>query len=392
MYIDLQIHTIYNEIMTKRTTLLGFFCLAFAFSVKVSGHGELEKQVETHYHPAPMSFWEFFLAEANAAAKIKKKGNYRYIESDGIPDHATGKFPNSGNPHSIEKQDHEFRVPRKPEKRRSPTFIGMSAFGVALNGVPFDPATAEYWNRDRSSGWNVEAMGGGMSLGLDQNNAHVQPNGAYHYHAVPTALMERGAQFEKPVMLGYAADGFPIYGPFGYKVAGDMMSEMVQLKPGWTLKDGERSGGPGGRYDGTYSQDYVYRKGTGDLDTCNGREGRTPEYPEGTYYYVITDAWPYIPRCWMGKPDESFRKAPPPGHEPLPPPPPPSEEELEKRRQERKEKADARRRRLPAMNPRDACENRRSGAFCRFRTRDMRVIEGTCRADLGNLVCVPIWR
>ena len=51
---------------------------------------------------------------------------------------------------------------------------------------------------------------------------------------------------------------------------------------------------PAGAYDGTFVQDYEYRAGTGELDECNGRQGVTPEFPNGTYYYVLTDAFPFI--------------------------------------------------------------------------------------------------
>ena len=47
--------------------------------------------------------------------------------------------------------------------------------------------------------------------------------------------------------------------------------------------------------------------GLGDLDRCNGRRGVTPEFPDGTYYYVLTATLPYIPRCFAGTPDSSFR-------------------------------------------------------------------------------------
>ena len=72
------------------------------------------------------------------------------------------------------------------------------------------------------------------------------------------------------------------------------------LKASYRLKSGERPGGgngPGGAYDkGSFAQDYEFVKKTaGDLDDCNGRHGVTPEYPQGTYYYVITDNWPFIP-------------------------------------------------------------------------------------------------
>ena len=43
------------------------------------------------------------------------------------------------------------------------------------------------------------------------------------------------------------------------------------------------------------------------MDEANGRFGKTPEFPEGTYYYVITDSFPSLPRFFVGKPDKSFK-------------------------------------------------------------------------------------
>jgi len=48
----------------------------------------------------------------------------------------------------------------------------------------------------------------------------------------------------------------------------------------------------------------------GDLDECNGREGITPEFPEGTYYYVITNEYPGVPRCFVGTPSSDFKIGP----------------------------------------------------------------------------------
>ncbi len=72
-------------------------------------------------------------------------------------------------------------IQRKPKK--SLLCSAGASFGVALNGLPLDPGTAEFWHNDPN--WNYEAMSGKMDLGLDENNAHVQPNGAYHYHGLP---------------------------------------------------------------------------------------------------------------------------------------------------------------------------------------------------------------
>ncbi|MBT6095131.1 MAG: YHYH protein [Rhodospirillaceae bacterium] len=254
--------------------------------------------------------WSFLTNPAQAAVRmsVDTSDGYRFIRSDGIPDHQPGSFPNHGNPHAITEQSHNFRVSLSPIKASSATELGHQNFGVALNGVPFDPLTAEFWNRDRSSGWNIEAMSGSMNLGLDRHNAHVQPTGAYHYHALPTGLIEQFPFRDKPALIGYAADGFPIYGPFGYSDPRNAGSQVVALRASFRVKSGTRPSGPGGAYDGTYVQDYEYAPGIGDLDACNGRDGVTPEFPNGTYYYVITTVYPFIPRCWTGDPDSSFNR------------------------------------------------------------------------------------
>jgi len=38
---------------------------------------------------------------------------------------------------------------------------------------------------------------------------------------------------------------------------------------------------------GCYAQDFEYVAGSGMLDENNGRFGKTPEYPSGTYAYFI---------------------------------------------------------------------------------------------------------
>lgn len=247
-------------------------------------------------------------------------GEYRHITSNGLPDHATGRFPNPGNPGRIESQNLEFRVPVRPVWTATPVETGPSGttrrpmvFGVAINGVVFDPGTAEWWNDDPASGWHFEALAPRPRLGVDENHAHVQPpTGLYHYHGVPTALVERlGAERSAPsmILVGWAADGFPIYGRWGYDEALDPASAVRGLKPGYRLRAGMRpDGGPGGAYDGTFVEDFEFVPGAGDLDECNGRYGVTPEFPRGTYYYVITDEFPFVPRLFRGVPDESFRK------------------------------------------------------------------------------------
>jgi hypothetical protein len=239
------------------------------------------------------------LPEAPAVSITELVGALQ-IESNGIPDHPVGRFPNAGNPHTITAQDHHFTVSTEPSGQGGAMELGR--IGVAINGVPFDPGAAEWWGDDMRSGWQYEALSGAIGLGLDCNHAHVQPDGSYHYHGLPVGLVGEGMTH-----VGYAADGYPIYAGGGER-------------PSYRVRSGERGSGPGGVYDGTFVQDYEYVEGLGDLDACNGRFGETPEHGE-TYYYVITEAFPSVPRCLTASPDRSFASrggrlgpgGPPPG-------------------------------------------------------------------------------
>lgn len=280
-------------------------------------------------------------ADTKNKVKIYEKDGFRYIESNGIPDHEIGVFPNPGNPNRMREQKYKYKIPLNPtispdgfrmpgpptqdrnnengkrgERREQPPNGGPSVFGVALNGIPFDPGTGEAWNNDIGSGWNIEALTGKTNFGADRNNAHVQPTGAYHYHGIPTGLVENlvgNDVGKKMVLVGYAADGFPIYSQYGYTKSDDAKSGVKKLTSSWRLKSGTRPDGPKGTYDGKYLQDFEYVTDLGDLDEFNGRTGITPEYPNGTYYYVITDTFPFMSRAFKGIPDKSFQKGPPEG-------------------------------------------------------------------------------
>jgi hypothetical protein len=242
----------------------------------------------------------------NNQVTVTTDSQYRYIKSNGIPNEH-GQFPNQGNPNSIKAQNYNFRMPLKPVIASKDTQLwGGMAFGVGLDGVPFDPGTAEFWNNDRN--WRYEALSGKINLGMDQNNAHVQPNGAYHYHGLPTDLTHGLSSNNHSAIIGYAADGFPIYALYGYAQANNPASVIKELQSSYKLRSGTRISGPGGTYDGTYTADYEYVPGAGDLDECNGRVGVTPDYPTGTYAYFISDTFPLIPRCFKGTPDQSFVK------------------------------------------------------------------------------------
>jgi hypothetical protein len=257
--------------------------------------------------PAPMQAIEL----PEPVATITIEGAFRVIRANGLPNHETGTFPNRDNPNAIRPQQFEYKLPLVPTMLAQAQQAGPE-FGIGINGVIFDAGTAEYWTpqQDRAFGggsdWNYEALGGGVPLGLDQNNAHVQPSGKYHYHGVPTGLIESlagDAGTQRMIHIGWAFDGFPIYGPWGYSDAADPGSEPRELRTSYQLKPGsrpERPEGPGGNHDGTFGADYEYVAGSGDLDECNGRFGVTPEFPTGTYYYIASEKFPAVPRMWHG--------------------------------------------------------------------------------------------
>lgn len=255
----------------------------------------------------------------------------RSVTSNSIPDHRVGDFPNVGNPNDIDEfaltYDIAMRVAAEDPDKSSGNAVQL--VGVSLGGILFDPATAEVYNNDRNSGWNYEALTIGSAsntslagaigyLGTDCNNAHVQPNGKYHYHGMPEELVDnllaavgKSAGDPEMVMIGYAADGYPMYARYGYANALNPASGVVEMTGSYELKSGTRPSGPGGSYDGTFNQDWEYVAGSGDLDQCNGRYGVTPEYPNGIYHYYVTDDYPFIQRCVWGEPtDDAFLRVP----------------------------------------------------------------------------------
>ena len=253
---------------------------------------------------------------------IDEQGSSRKISTNSIPGHITGLFgggQGSLNPNTISEQQETYSVSLNPEISGVKTVLLSTergpqySFGVLLNGVQLDPEAAEPWPHTRPVNfnsanweWNLDAMA--INLGLDCNNAHVQPTGKYHYHGAPTLFLESlNASDDKMTLIGYAADGFPLYYKYGMNSTGS----VEELKSSYQLKTGDRPGdgntAPCGEYSGIYTADYEFVDGLGDLDECNGTEGVTPEYPNGSYYYVITNDYPFVGRCLVGTPSNDFK-------------------------------------------------------------------------------------
>ena len=97
-------------------------------------------------------------------------------------------------------------------------------------------------------------------------------------------------------IIGFAYDGNPIYGPYGYTDplgTVSFLSDVSRMRSGYQLK-ANRVGGPDTDLFpmGTFIEDYEWvpsiNSGKTELDQNNGRFCVTPEYPEGTYAYFVT--------------------------------------------------------------------------------------------------------
>ncbi len=243
--------------------------------------------------------------------KIEIVGDQRIITTNSIPKHRFGSFPNMDCPFPIKALNKTYTVPLNPEFADHLTPLNGWLQGVSVEGVPFDP-TGPFWELSESNQWEFEVMSGIARpyLGLDSSSAHVQPNGEYHYHGLPYDLLstletkQAGSQM---ILLGFAADGFPIYAPFAPADPLNLDSSIITVHSSYNLKKGSRpQEGPLGNYDGTYVQDYEYIESLNELDECNGRFGVTPEFPDGIYHYFITLDFPFVPRFYKGTPDPSF--------------------------------------------------------------------------------------
>ena len=274
---------------------------------------------------------------------ITSAGYWKVITSNGIPDHNIGIFPikGCGRPTALREQDYTFVIPAYSSKGirwkeskvfeiPTPPFRGKPpvAFGVAVNGVQFDPAAAEW--QDSAKVWAKNPLTHPeMETDLDCNNGHVQPDGGYHYHGFPNALHERIRLRQQSsddsitearwriVLLGWAFDGNPIYG----ETCGADNPSILRPSSGFQYKKGSRHDYYGddvpssvpplskfGR--GDFINDYEYNSaltpGDLQLDRCNGHTAPTPEFPDGVYHYHILRksttgpdyGFPYIGRCY----------------------------------------------------------------------------------------------
>ncbi|HXY34551.1 MAG TPA: YHYH protein, partial [Planctomycetaceae bacterium] len=150
------------------------------------------------------------------------------VRSHNLPNHPTAVFPDrwrllDGNPNFIQEQRQVWRIPLEP--RVNPRHVAVDPhnengalpggpIGVACNGViffnPFDADSVEaIWRLDRCCG-------------------HPSPGFEYHYHKYPVCVKSPWADdgTAHSPLIGFAFDGFPIYGP--YEAAGELAKDSTK--------------------------------------------------------------------------------------------------------------------------------------------------------------------
>ncbi|MEM7735997.1 MAG: YHYH protein [Deinococcota bacterium] len=236
----------------------------------------------------------------------------RLLTANGVPNHDAGTVRNDRD--TVLEQNVSASFTLMPAATNTATAVGggRGTIAFALNGVKFDPGTAGTCDDSGDNcslvgnvgQWNIEALGQNeFSFGIDANNAHVQGLGTYHYHGMPEGLLTELGNGEAMTLIGWAADGFPVYARYGYSDAMDASSSVKVITGSYQLKETPDANRPDTDLYamGSFSQDYAYVEGSGDLDECNGRVGVTPEFPEGIYHYYVTDSYPFMTRCVKGE-------------------------------------------------------------------------------------------
>ena len=225
--------------------------------------------------------------------RVHADGRYVYVESAGLALQSLGPLEANGIDPPAGTRNFVFRFPLTPRAAASRAIATpMGAVGAFVNGVPIYNFTSGVSWRDQNL-WHLDAAAAASGT-----------------TPLLSALLETD-QKHSP-LIGFAFDGYPVYGPYGWDGEGRVRRfrssyRLRSVRRRTVLPDNTELGpsqeGPAvnARFPaGTFVEDYEYALGAGDLDEHNERWARTPEYPQGTYaYFLSTDMgnrlmYPYL--------------------------------------------------------------------------------------------------
>ena len=259
---------------------------------------------------------------------VQYSSNYVYVKATGIPAFVTGPFA-TGPVTTAANNNYTIKIPLTPTVATTKTLVGNGTIAAFINGtVAYNAGDAGSYNNQNK--WHSNAVYF-ENIGFDCAHGHPGPmTSDYHHHQNPSAfnietvpsssicnvyladgLYVPNAASHGP-LIGFAADGFPIYGAYGYTDPMDATTPIKRMTSSYqlrnitartTLPDGTAAVGPTltemvqimgpGQPTiqailGAYLEDFEYVAGLGDLDENNGRFCKTPEYPNGIYCYFAT--------------------------------------------------------------------------------------------------------
>jgi hypothetical protein len=213
-----------------------------------------------------------------------------YVESAGLSLQSLGGLEANDRELPSGPRKFVFRFPLKARPAEGHfTSAPLGVVGAFLNGVPiYNPISAASY-RDQNL-WHLDAI-----AAFSQQARAQSP--------LLTSLFDASSRHSP--LIGFALDGFPIYGPYGWNAEGRVqrlrssyrlraITRRTRLPDGTELSPSQEGPPVGAGYPlGTFVEDYEYVAGAGDLDEHNGRSTKTPEYPDGTYAYFLS-TYPYL--------------------------------------------------------------------------------------------------
>ena len=214
------------------------------------------------------------------------------ITTNNILNHTTGTFPTTDNTNEIEDKTLLYTITTNTGDNTAGDFANATttsstAVGVAVNGaLIFNASTGNTHTLSNSFTYSHLFRN---DVSRDSAGGFVKSDNIYGY-AQPgpqTVGLTSWATDSHSPIVGWAFDGLPIYGPYGYTDRLDNTSAIKRIESGYSLKTTLRTT-LGGTPNGEFVEDYEYGASTGDLDEFNSRYGVTPEFPSGTRYYVAT--------------------------------------------------------------------------------------------------------
>jgi hypothetical protein len=135
----------------------------------------------------------------------------RRLIGNGLPNHHTGIFPIQEsddayqfdrNPNAVKEKNIAFDLPLMPQIAAAPDCVPMGAIGVMKSGtVIFNALDAQ----------GKDAVAHEIQ---DKCSGHPEIEGQYHYHNLSKCLEEKPSA-KHSELVGYALDGFGIFGRFG---------------------------------------------------------------------------------------------------------------------------------------------------------------------------------